>query len=319
MAEHAGETPWSFVAAADIHVGSPRSYRYESSGRENWTTALAQMRALAPELLLLAGDLTRDGNIHRYEFEAVRRDLDALPCPWHAIAGNMDTGNKHTTRNGPARPGREDDVHLNVTSAQLAAFAEFFGPLWWTFVHRGVRFSGFPDVVCGSGLPQEAEFWRWLAATAALPPARAHVWMMHAPLFIHDPREPNYDIAKKDEYLPWYFGVDEPHRARLLAAFHASGATLVLSGHVHLRRHRTVEGIRFDHLPQGYNYAQFDDHWPTGDGTPGFMAYEVRGGAIAGRFVPLARVCAAPRRYGPGGHPPAAARDYTLAWERGAE
>lgn len=30
---------WSFVVVSDIHVGSPRSFRYEPAWNENWKTA----------------------------------------------------------------------------------------------------------------------------------------------------------------------------------------------------------------------------------------------------------------------------------------
>ena len=306
--------PWTFVALADIHVGTPRSYRFETSGRDGWAVARTQVESIKPDLMLIAGDLTRDGNIHRFELEQVRNDLDRLPCDWRVVVGNMDTGNKHTDRDsGPARK----DTDLNVTSDQLKQFSEFFGPLWWTFIHKGVRFSGFPDMLCGSGLQEEAEFWRWLDLVAGLPKARHHVWMMHSALFIHDLHEPNYEITDREQYLQWYFGVDEPHRSRLWQTFKASGATMVLMGHVHLRLHREVEGIRFEHLPQNYNMAQFHEYWPGGDPRPGFMRYDVIDAGIAGTFIPRGPIPEA-RSYGPGGHPPPEARDYSIAWEKPA-
>ena len=79
--------PWTFVHATDIHVGSPRSYRYAPAWNENWLTAREQIIQIDPDLLLIGGDLTRDGRIHLYEFEALKADLDQLPFPCHVIPG----------------------------------------------------------------------------------------------------------------------------------------------------------------------------------------------------------------------------------------
>ena len=96
---------WSFVFATDIHVGSPRSYRFAPAWNENWVTARKQIVGIHPDLLLLGGDLTRDGGLpkHRYELEDIKTDLDALPFPYRVTPGNMDTGNKHTEVPGARR------------------------------------------------------------------------------------------------------------------------------------------------------------------------------------------------------------------------
>ena len=89
----------------------------------------------------------------------MKADLDGLPFPAHVAAGNMDTGNQHTDRNGVHR-GLDQctDLELNVTPAQLQQFASVFGSLSWSIDHKDVRFSGFADLVVNSGLPEEAEF-----------------------------------------------------------------------------------------------------------------------------------------------------------------
>ena len=56
---------WTLVYAADMQPGSPRSYRFRPAFAENWQTAREQIGRLAPELLLIGGDLTRDGSVHR--------------------------------------------------------------------------------------------------------------------------------------------------------------------------------------------------------------------------------------------------------------
>jgi len=267
-----------------------------------------------PDLLLIGGDVARDGTLHRYELEAVKQDFDAVPFPVHVVAGNMDTGNKHTDVNGIPREGRATDLELNLRSEHLDQWAEFFGPPWWTFVHKGVRFSGFCDMIAGSGLPEEAAFWDWTAEQAKLPRETRHVWMMHSAMFIEELHEPNIEIADPKRYLDWYFGIDEPMRSRLLEVFKATGTDLVLSGHVHCRRHCEVEGIRF-HIGPSTAFSQWGDRWPGGDATLGFLRYDVTDAGIEHTFVPLAE-CSTAKGYGPGGHPAADQRDYSIAWEK---
>jgi 3',5'-cyclic AMP phosphodiesterase CpdA len=301
---------WSFVFATDIHVGSPRSFRFRPAYNDNWQTARAQILTLDPELLLLGGDVTSDGNVHRYELEAVRADLEALPFPYHLVPGNMDTGNKRTSVSSRNR----DDVRLNLDSASLAQFRDVFGPTEWSFVHRDVRFSGFCSMLAGSGLPEEAAFWRWLEAQPGQPRARHHVWVMHHPLFVDAPDEPNYDLRDPAQYLAWYFGIDEPYRSRIMDVLRATGTTLVLAGHVHCHKRHLAHGIHFEIGPSTA-FPQWGNHWPDGDATLGFLHCQVREGGIEPEFVPLERVSTRPG-YGPRGHPMPEERDYGIAWER---
>ncbi|MBI3986193.1 MAG: metallophosphoesterase [Lentisphaerae bacterium] len=306
-------TPWTFAHVADIHVGSPRSFRFQPAWNENWETARRRLVALRPDLLLVGGDVARDGTLHRYELEAVRDDFQRLPFPAHVVPGNMDTGNKHATAQGFY--ARQRDIALNIQPEQLRQFESVFGPSAWTFVHRGVRFSGFCDMLLGSGLPEEAALWRWLESVARLPRERFHVWCLHYAVFIETPDEPNYRIAgSQAEYLDWYFGLDNPGRRRLLDLFKASGATLAISGHVHCRKTHFAEGIRFDIAPSTA-FAQYDRRWPDGDPTLGFLVYTVGEEAITCAFTPLERVSHLPG-YGPGGHVLPEDRDYSIAWEK---
>jgi len=144
--------PWSFLHISDTQPGSPRSFRFNPCYMENWQTAYRQLQAQTADLLLVGGDLTRDGYIHDFELEKAKAELDALAYPYHAIPGNMDTGNKHTSI--PGATGR-DDPRLNVTAESLDNFPRVFGPCPWTFVHKQVRFSGLYAAVAGSGLPHE--------------------------------------------------------------------------------------------------------------------------------------------------------------------
>ena len=304
--------PWTFVQVADIHVGSPRSFRFALAWNENWQTARKQIVEINPDLLLVGGDMTRDGYLHTYEMENIKADLDSLPFPSHAIPGNMETGNKHTEVTGPLED--RNDVSLNLQSEQLDRYSAVFGPTQWSFVHKEIRFSGFCDMIAGSGLPEEKGFWEWMESQRDEPRAKHHIWLMHYPLFLDDLHELNFDIRDLEQYNDWYFGIDEPARSHIMEVFKATGTDIVISGHIQCRKVHYAEGIRFDIAPST-SVSQMDDRWVDGDPTLGFMRYDVIEDGIKPAFVPLEKVSTA-KGYGPRGHPGPNQRDYSLAWEK---
>ncbi len=281
-------------------------------------TAYRQMGKIEGiDLLLVGGDLTRDGSIHDFEFEEAKAKLDALPFPYYAIPGNMDTGNKHSTVRGAT--GR-DDPRLNVPAGPLDRFAKFFGEFPWSFKHKNVRFSGFYAALAGSGLSYEDRMWDWLENDLPnLEPADHHVMNMHYTLFVDDLNEPNWDITKEDEYQKWYFSIDQPHRSRMFEVFKRSNVEIVTSGHIHCRRpEQVVEGIRF-HRCAGIAMRQWGGAWPDAEPPLGFYRYDVTDEGIAETFITLEYESTAEGAYGKGGHPLPEERDYSLALEEPPE
>jgi 3',5'-cyclic AMP phosphodiesterase CpdA len=296
----AGES-WSFIHVSDMHIGTPRSYRYQPAWNANWQTARRQIVERHPELLLVGGDMTRDGATHRFELEQAKADLDALPFPNYSIPGNHEVGNKFLSGNP-----------VSINQRYVDHYRSVFGPSSWSFVHRGVQFSAFDAFLPGSGLPGEAALWQWLESLERAPEARFHVWMIHPALFIDSLEEPNWDV--KTDRTAWYFGIDEPYRSRILATFKRTGASLVISGHIHCRRCLEIDGITFQLAP-ATAFPQWGDRWPDGDDTLGFMEFRVGLESINPEFVPLETVSTL-KGYGPGGNPPEEGRDYSVAWEK---
>jgi len=210
---------WDFIHICDLQPGSSRSFRFDPRMMENWQTALTQLSELNADLLLVGGDLTRDGSLHDFEFEVIRSELESLPYPYYAIPGNMDTGNKHAGVDGAT--GRWD-IQLSMTSNQLDRFSHFFSPFPWSFVHKEVRFSGCYAAVAGSGLLHEEQLWQWLTDLASQPRAKFHVFVMHYALFLDQLDEPNWDLTRQDQYTAWYFSIDQPYRNRIFKALKAA-------------------------------------------------------------------------------------------------
>ena len=306
---------WTFLHANDSHLGSPRSYRFRPAINRRWSAIHTQMASSGAALLLHGGDLTRDGELHEFEYQQARDDLDTLPFPTFVIPGNMDVGNKITDRSGTWRPW--DDRELSVTAARLELFSSYFGPIHWTFLHRDVRFTGFFAAVAGSGFPQEDRLWRMLERLPDLPPARHHIAMMHYWPFIESPDEPAWDITDPEQYNNWYFSIDPPHRGRLLNLLQAAGVHILFCGHVHTGRPvQTYEGLKIYRTPAAGNTAQMEDRWPETETRFGFHRCDVSPTGIEVTFVPGVDQCEEFGTWGPWGHPAPHERDYSQATEQ---
>jgi 3',5'-cyclic AMP phosphodiesterase CpdA len=315
-------TPWTFLHACDSHLGTPRSYRFRPAINRRWAAIHRQMAAIDAEFLLHGGDLTRDGETHEYEYELARDDLDRLPFPSYVIPGNMDVGNKHAAANG-SKPKWEsrglgwNDIDLNMTGRRLDLFASYFGPIQWSFLYRGVRFTGFYAAVAGTGLPQERRFWRLLERLAQLPAEQHHVALMHYWPFMERPDEPAWDLTKADEYDNWYFSIDPPHRQRMWELLQQAQVKILFCGHVHTGRSvQVVDGIRVYRCPAGGNTAQLAERWPDAETRFGFHRCSVSESDIDVQFVPGDDQCEEFETYGPLGHPAVAERDYSAAREQ---
>ena len=291
---------WSFVHVADMHVGTPRSYRFQPAWNEHWSDARAQILELKPDLLLVGGDLTRDGSTHRCELEHIWRDLHELPFPVHVIPGNHEVGNKFSADSPVAI--QEDYVRL---------YSSVFGPSRWSFVHKGVRFSGCDAFLLGSGLPQETDLRSWLDEQKGIARERHHVWILHPALFADRVEETDWNPAT--HRVEWYFVLDGKHRRLLLDVFRATGATHVITAHIHCRRTIRLAGMEIHYAP-ATAFPQWADRWPDGDAALGFLHFTVSDRGIESRFVPL-RHRSTLTGYGPGGNPGLNGRDYSVAWE----
>ena len=303
-------------------MGTPRSYRFRPAVNRRWEAIKAQMAEIDAELLIHGGDLTRDGDIHEFEYLQAREDLDTLPFPTFVIPGNMDVGNKHTAQNGVKRKWDAKglgwhDPDLNMKSERLDLFASYFGPIHWTFQYRDVRFTGFYAAVAGSGLPQEERLWRLLERLPDLPPTKHHVAMMHYWPFIEHPDEPEWDLTNGDEYDNWYFSIDSPHRQRLWKLLQAANVEILFCGHVHTGRSvQEVDGIRLYRTSAAGNTGQMLDRWPDADIRFGFQRCDVTEQGIEVTFIPGLDQCEEFGTFGPLGHPAPEARDYSIAQEK---
>jgi len=314
--------PWTFLHVNDSHMGTARSYRFRPAINKRWAAIKQQMASIDADLLLHGGDLTRDGDTHEFEYQQAREDLDTLPFPTFIIPGNMDVGNKHASQTGvkhrwdPKGLGW-NDPDLNMTAKRLDLFSNYFGPLQWSFLHRGVRFTGFYAAVAGTGLPHEQRFWRMLERLPKLPAAKHHVAVMHYWPFMEHPDEPAWDLTDGDQYDNWYFSIDPPHRQRLWKILKSANVEILFCGHVHTGRPvQIVDGIRLYRTQAAGNTGQLFERWPEADTRFGFHRCDVNETGIDVTFIPGNDQCEEFGTFGPLGHPPIEERDYSVAEEQ---
>jgi len=122
---------------SDIHIGGP----HRRSG-ERFSEALDEINAvtLAPDLVLITGDLTHNGTT--VEWSEFLERLDVLDVAWEAIAGNHDRGIAELAGHRVVEPGPQGIVsHLiPVGSAAKRSLIEPHAPEFVDWA-RGVQGS----------------------------------------------------------------------------------------------------------------------------------------------------------------------------------
>lgn len=297
----ARSTPWKFVFATDLHIGTGRSFRFRPNLNENWETARKQILDLNPELLVVGGDMTRDGLIHRFELEQARDSLDSLPFPYKVLPGNHDVGTRY-----------HPDAPTPVSSRSVQLYRSVFGPDNWTFLHGNVQFSTINAFLTGSNLPEEEEMWEFMDGLERFPEADHHVWVLHLLPCMHSLDEPDWDLST--DRKNWYRTIPQPHRNRILEAMKRTSADLLLTGHVHCRHHHDFDGIRWIAGP-ATAWGTAIPEWEGSDSTQGFLVFEVTPGKLTPEFVALEKLSTT-EGYGLTGNPRPEERDYSLAWEK---
>jgi 3',5'-cyclic AMP phosphodiesterase CpdA len=191
------------VQVSDLHFGVENRAATEA--------ALARFHAEQPDLVVAAGDLTRDGAV--IEFDAARAWLDRAPGPQLATPGNHDTPylgpgeilermldpwRRYETRFGPANGGVWRKPGLSVFAVNTARRAQ-----WRMNWSKGAMAKGQVD---------------WLTTQLAAAAGDARIVVCHHPL-----------MELLGEPMTGRVHGGPRAAARLVAA----GADLVLSGHIH--------------------------------------------------------------------------------------
>lgn len=191
----------------------------------NWEILAERLRELAPDLVLMTGDVGLSDPDREQDLAFARGRLDALGLPWLAIPGNHDIGET-------PRPGYASLEHPTVTSERRQRFVRHFGEDGWTRSLEGWLLLGLNAQLLGSGLPDEAEHRRWIEDSLAAHSGDAVLVASHKTLFSTDAGadEPGWSIPQVESR--WLEGLLGRFRTKVL-----------ISGHLHREKRYTHAGI----------------------------------------------------------------------------
>lgn len=180
--------------------------------------AVRDTNLIEPDLVMTVGDLVQGYNTRAQwlpQAAQFREVMGDLSCPWFPVAGNHDVYWR-----GAGRPPEEHE----------GDYEAWFGPLWYSFDHKGCRFivlytdEGDPETGQRSfGNPASQRMSepqkKWLQQTLDEAKEKRHVFV-----FCHHPR-----------WRGGNYGDDWESVHRMLAD--AGNVTAVFAGHVHQLKH----------------------------------------------------------------------------------
>jgi 3',5'-cyclic AMP phosphodiesterase CpdA len=219
----------------------------------NWRGACDAANRLAPDAVIVSGDLCIAGADSDAEIAFAAQALRGFAPPVHAIPGNHDVGDEP--------PGQEPDQIIDAR--RLQRWQSAFGTDRFAFALGGWRVIGLNAQLLGSGLPQESEQDAWLTAELGRD-SRPIMLVLHKPLFDQSADEAELTASS----------VNPEPRARLLSRLAAAPVRLVVSGHLHCHRDVVRDGLRHVWAPSTA-FVQKDR--PDASGIAGALMIELDG------------------------------------------
>jgi 3',5'-cyclic AMP phosphodiesterase CpdA len=184
-----GAATLRLVQVSDTHLS-----RWDGPLRRNFRV-LARFvnEALHPDLVIHAGDSVLSNPDAEEDFLAARELLALIDAPMLFIPGNHDVGEPY------------ERTWWTATSARVARHRRHFGSAPWLKWFGPVALLGLNSQVFGTGLPEEDEQWRWLAATAPSLRDRPIVLFVHKSFWTgyrgSDGRQGAIDPADRERIL----------------------------------------------------------------------------------------------------------------------
>ncbi len=206
------------IVISDPHLSPTHGFFWD-----NWCRACEVVNRLAPDAVIVSGDLCINGPDSDAEVAFARRALGRLKPPVHAVPGNHDVGDEP--------PGQEADQIIDAD--RLRRWLSAFGADRFAFDADNWRVLGINAQLLGSGLPQEDEQDAWIDAELAAV-SRPVLLALHKPLFLQSPDETEVTATS----------INPEPRARLLRRLRGTPVRAVISGHLHCHRDVVRDGLR---------------------------------------------------------------------------
>lgn len=261
-------TAFDVVQVSDTHLSRNRGYFYD-----NWRIFLSDMRAAPPDLIVHSGDLSLRGTDDVADLMFARAELDKLPCPVLVVPGNHDIGDT------------PPDIRLQrpLSEERRAQWQAHIGPEWsyrdlCADGERGWRIAGINAQLFDSGFDDEAHQLDWLERTFAMAGGRSLALFLHKPIFYAAPEEEKLGLSV----------LYPSGRAALLDLCRKYGVKLIGSGHLHVYRDFTLDGMQMVWSPATAFINSKEKPLPKVEGLErraGYIRYRFEGEAVTHRFV----------------------------------
>jgi len=217
-------TDFRTIVISDIHLSAERPYFFH-----NWDIAVDWINSERPDLVICCGDLALNAPASPGDITFAMAQIGRLQCPVHVVPGNHDVGNCLPDIRGE---------HV-FSDALRRTYVEAAGPDRFSVTIGNWTFIGIDALMCGSGLPAEAEQSAWLGDELARHDGQEVVLVMHKPLFRHRPDE---DTLHQGSLYP-------APRAALREILDRHGVRRIFSGHNHEYLHEVRDGLEFVWAP----------------------------------------------------------------------
>jgi 3',5'-cyclic AMP phosphodiesterase CpdA len=212
------------VVISDVHLSPTHGFFWE-----NWCVARDFANATRADAVIVNGDLAINGPDSDAEMVFAAAALAQLNGRVMALPGNHDVGDE---------PPGQDSRQL-INASRLARWDRCFGADRWTAQCGEWSCVGVNAQLFGSNLAREVEQDAWLDAQLADAKGQHIALFLHKPLFLEDPSD---DVAGPRCIVP-------RARARLLRKLQHSRVGVIVSGHLHQHRDRTLDGLRHIWVP----------------------------------------------------------------------
>ena len=236
------------IVISDPHLSPTHGFFWD-----NWCRACEVVNRLAPDAVIVSGDLCINGPDSDAEVAFARQALGRLVPPVHAVPGNHDVGDEP--------PGQEADQIIDAS--RLQRWLSVFGADRFAFDADGWRVLGINAQLLGLGLPQEDEQDAWLDVELGAA-ARPDLLALHKPLF----------LQSADETAVTATSINPEPRARLLRRLRGAPVRAVISGHLHCHRDVVRDGLRHVWAPSTAFLVQQPAD-PAADNLVGILSVEV--------------------------------------------
>jgi 3',5'-cyclic AMP phosphodiesterase CpdA len=211
------------VILSDIHLSPTHGFFWE-----NWRLAREFANATKADAVIVNGDLAINGPDSDAEIAFAATALSGLHGRVLVLPGNHDVGDEP--------PGQ--DARQIIDADRLARWDRSFASDRWVLDEGDWRLIGLNAQLFGSGLAREREQDQWLDEQLHAT-RRPTALFLHKPLFVESPDD---DAVGPSCMMP-------PARARLLDRLARSDVRLIVSGHLHQHRDRSIGGRRYLWVP----------------------------------------------------------------------